>query len=141
MFYVFDLDGTLANAEHRVHFLKQEPKDWESFLAAQYKDTPILSVVHVFNALVAADYRVEIWTGRKQKYEYATRNWLNLNGVNAMLTTIRMRSDGDRREDYEVKAEYLQYGIPNLIFEDRTQMVEMWRSQGIRVAQVADGNY
>ena len=27
---IFDIDGTLMDVEHRVHFLQQEPKDWET---------------------------------------------------------------------------------------------------------------
>ena len=29
----------------------------------------------------------------------------------------------------------------NLVIEDRTRMVEFWRSQGITCYQVADGNF
>jgi phosphoserine phosphatase len=143
MFYVFDLDGTLANAEHRVHYIKQEPPDWESFLAAKDKDTPILSIVNIFNALLDQGHRIEIWTGRRKDQEEDTRQWLSENGlaVVSVWIPIRMRSNGDRREDFIVKEAYLKYGVPDLIFEDRTQMVKMWRSLGIRVAQVADGDY
>lgn len=139
MFYVFDLDGTLANAEHRVHYIKQNPPDWESFLAAQDKDTPIQSIVYVLRALQISGHRVEIWTGRREDQRADTVTWLLDHGIT--VSAIRMRSNGDRREDFIVKEAYLKYGVPNLIFEDRTQMVKMWRSLGIRVAQVADGDY
>jgi hypothetical protein len=57
-----------------------------------------------------------------------------------------MRKSGDHRPDTEVKPEFLyQYhynrDAPDLIFEDRAGMVAEWRRRGIRVAQVAEGNY
>ena len=42
MFIVFDLDGTLANTDHRAHFVdrtKGKP-DWRAFYAACDADTP-----------------------------------------------------------------------------------------------------
>ena len=33
-FYVFDLDGTLADLTHCRRFVEREPKDWRSFFAA-----------------------------------------------------------------------------------------------------------
>ena len=29
---IVDIDGTLANVEHRVHHLLKSPKDWDSFI-------------------------------------------------------------------------------------------------------------
>jgi hydroxymethylpyrimidine pyrophosphatase-like HAD family hydrolase len=29
---VFDIDGTLADNEHRVHYLHNHPKNWDAFL-------------------------------------------------------------------------------------------------------------
>jgi len=28
---IVDIDGTLADVEHRVHHVQNEPKDWKSF--------------------------------------------------------------------------------------------------------------
>lgn len=35
MFIVFDLDGTLADCEHRIHHITKEPKDWRAFFEAE----------------------------------------------------------------------------------------------------------
>jgi len=35
--YVFDLDGTLANIDHRLHFIKTKPKNWPAFFEATYE--------------------------------------------------------------------------------------------------------
>ena len=59
-----------------------------------------------------------------------------------------MRSDSDHREDFEVKAELLdkiKLDYPDAViggaFEDRQQMVDMYRARGIRAFQVAKGDY
>ena len=59
-----------------------------------------------------------------------------------------MRPDGDHREDAIVKSELLDminadYANEKLggIFEDRQQVVDMYRKRGLRVFQVAKGAY
>ncbi len=39
--YVFDIDGTLADITHRLHFIQGEKKDWDAFFAACIDDAPI----------------------------------------------------------------------------------------------------
>ena len=36
---IFDVDGTIANVEHRRHFVNQKPADWKSFRAETVNDT------------------------------------------------------------------------------------------------------
>jgi phosphoglycolate phosphatase-like HAD superfamily hydrolase len=45
---IFDLDGTLMNIEHRMHFIKETPKDYHAFYKACSGDTPIPQVVTMF---------------------------------------------------------------------------------------------
>ena len=47
--YIFDLDGTLANIEHRVHILKNTDNSnrWRDFYAACDKDEPNRDVIRV----------------------------------------------------------------------------------------------
>ena len=57
-----------------------------------------------------------------------------------------MRKDGDQRADHIVKREILAQirnaGFePVLVFDDRQSVVDMWRDQGIRVAQTAPGDF
>jgi len=37
---IFDVDGTLADIRHRLHFVKQEKKDWYGFYQHIHLDTP-----------------------------------------------------------------------------------------------------
>ena len=55
-----------------------------------------------------------------------------------------MRRDGDRRQDTEAKRKMLTDGEVDqvlIIFEDRSQMVGLWRSLGITCVQVDEGDF
>lgn len=139
---VFDIDGTLADATHRLHHIQKEPKDWETFYSLAPQDRPIWPVIDTMIALTDRHY-IELWTGRRESLRAETERWLRSHiGEHYRTYPLRMRTEGDRREDYDVKREFIEkYGRPVLVFEDRTQVVQMYRSLGIRVAQVADGHY
>jgi hypothetical protein len=140
MFVVFDLDGTLALTEHREHFLKSDPKDWRGFYAACMHDEPCRPIVDTMHALIVAGDTVEIWSGRSAEVEPQTRDWLHKHGLTG--TPLRMRAEGDHQPDTKLKAAWMaERGKPDLVFEDRASMVEMWRSHGIVCAQVAPGNF
>jgi hypothetical protein len=44
-FYVFDLDGTLADCTHRRHLA--DAGDWDGFFAACVDDVPIAPVIEL----------------------------------------------------------------------------------------------
>lgn len=55
--YIFDLDGTLANCQHRVTLLNtDDPNRWRKFYAACDLNTPIHPVINIFDALWADGY-------------------------------------------------------------------------------------
>ena len=55
-----------------------------------------------------------------------------------------MRNSGDRRPDVEVKQEILDY-LPKdrirCVLDDRDQVVDMWRKNGLTCLQVAEGTF
>lgn len=140
MFVVFDLDGTLALTEHRVHFLKQEPKDWRGFYAACDADQTCEPIWNTMMALMDAGHRVEVWSGRSSEVAEKTVDWFFARGLKLEM---RMRQEGDHRPDTVLKAEWLaeEERKPDLVFEDRSSMVAMWRSHGIVCCQVAPGDF
>lgn len=153
--YIFDIDGVLADCSHRLHFIQQEPKDWKRFYENSDKDEVILSNKNTLrllrNALHGYQTRGILFvTGRSEAYRELTMNWLKTkvwgrfgNFYDDMLF---MRKDGDHRPDYVIKKEIYeneikcQYEILG-IFEDRTQVVQMWRALGLTCYQVCEGNY
>jgi hypothetical protein len=53
-----------------------------------------------------------------------------------------MRKDGDRRPDYIIKMEFIDWDHPpDIIFEDRSRVVEAYRERGLTVFQVAEGDF
>lgn len=148
MFVVFDLDGTLADCEHRLHHIQmpagpgeEYPKqDWRAFYAACKHDKPIIPIQAIAIALIDAGERVEIWTGRSDECRADTVWWLAEYGLSDV--PLRMREAGDHTADHKLKLSWLAEGDkPDIIFEDRASVVEMWRAQGIVCAQVAPGNF
>jgi phosphoglycolate phosphatase-like HAD superfamily hydrolase len=141
MFVVFDLDGTISDPSHRIHFLEREKKDWRAFYAACDGDRPYPAIIRVLNALFITGAEVEIWTGRSEEVRYKTLAWLSAEGIPDVK--LRMRDEGDHRPDTVVKEEWLAASSmkPMLVFEDRASVVAMWRSHGITCCQVAEGNF
>jgi HAD superfamily, subfamily IIIB (Acid phosphatase) len=149
MIYIFDIDQTLADNSHRLHFIQGETKDWEGFHAAQGDDKPIWETITVARALKAAGQQIVYSTGRMESGYEATKTWLNKYRV-PDAQGIYMRAVGDHREDFVVKSELLDmifadYGAGlggyGGVFEDRQQVVDMYRARGLRVFQVAKGDY
>lgn len=143
MIIAFDLDGTLANIEHRLHYIQNKPKDWPAFFLACVDDAPIPSMIDVCRAMIIAGHAVDIWSGRSDVVRAQTEAWLNKYAIG--YRSLYMRKDGDYRKDCIVKAEWLNalmhVGRPELAFDDRQQVVDMWREHGIRCCQVAKGDF
>jgi hypothetical protein len=59
--------------------------------------------------------------------------------------TLLMRKDGDFRADHIVKQEILDKHIDKervlFVLDDRQQVVDMWRRNGLVCFQVAEGNF
>ncbi len=141
MFVVFDLDGTLSDPAHRVHFLQREKKDWRAFYAACDEDRPNYPVIRTLQALYLTGADIEIWTGRSEEVREKTMTWLGLEGVPPVH--VKMREEGDHRPDTVLKQEWLDECSvkPRLVFEDRASVVSMWRANGIICCQVAEGEF
>ena len=154
---IFDIDGTLLNIEHRLHFIKQSPKDWKSFRDPKQKhwDEPILPIIDLFNALYGCGHTLILASGRLKDEEHDTRETLKQWIPSIAATAVPygdveyeipgwFRSINDYREDSIVKQGYLDemhvHGYnPTLVFDDRPSVIRMWREQGLKVADVGGG--
>ena len=153
MFIVFDLDDTLADTTHRQRILGDESypskaKMWDAFFSECYKDEPIKPMLDLLSTLAITRHRhrVEIWTGRSDRVKDITIEWLitytPLNHNTIHLIPIRMRPDGDFREDTEIKGDWIkEYGKPDIVFEDRNKMAKWWRAQGVTCCQVKENDF
>lgn len=136
---IFDIDGTVANLEHRRHFVAGKKKDWKSFMALLDRDIPIEQTIWL-NSIIAdrAGHPIFLCSGRSEDERKATEEWLAKHGVE--YDQMFMRPSGDYRQDAIVKRELLgqirALGYePWLVFDDRQCVTDMWRKEGIFVLQ------
>jgi phosphoglycolate phosphatase-like HAD superfamily hydrolase len=144
MLIVFDLDGTLANIEHRLHHVRSKPKNWAAFDAGIPNDKVNLPVAEAFHSLSAARNTIVLASGRNERSREATVDWLIDNNLHTW-DKLYMRPADDFRGDDIVKREMLDQIIsdfgkkPDMVFDDRPRVVRMWRDAGIFVFNVYQG--
>lgn len=157
MIAVFDLDGTLADIAHRLHFVDAgsgRRKNWRAFFAACVEDTPVEPIVAIARRLRGdahadpgdpgtVDRAFEIWiaTGRSDEVRQQTVDWLARHDT--PCDRLIMRAAGDFTPDHVLKERWLLEGtLPReriaVVFDDRARVVRMWRAQGLTCLQVAD---
>mgnify|MGYP001268456130 CR=1 FL=1 len=143
---IFDVDGTLLDIEHRRHFVSNGNKDWESFLSPEQmvKDRPNHDVVQTALALQSAGHELVVVSARNERHRQVTEMQLRKAGIE--FSHLFLREDEDFRADDEFKKDVLDSLChvdwkPDLVFDDRNRVVEMWRANGIPCVQVAEGDF
>jgi hypothetical protein len=141
---VFDIDGTLANIEHRRAFVASKPKNFKAFNAAIPQDTPHEEIVFLAKTFYEQGNKVILCSGRGEESREVTEKQMKDFGVE--FNALYMRAHKDFRADNIVKVELLQeirkdFGEPFLWFDDRKQVVDAIRAEGVRVLQVAPGDF
>jgi hypothetical protein len=156
---IFDLDGTLANLEHRLHHIERPknasinpgfgaveryPQNWPAFYAACDKDEPIHEMIEIMLALHSVGMEIWIVSGRSDAVKIQTLDWLRRHAI--LPDKLLMRPNDEHTPDEELKENWIKDGTIKLdqvmcVFEDRKRVVDMWRRHGLRVCQVAEGNF
>lgn len=134
-----DVDGTVA-----LHSsVGRSPFDWSRV----GEDVPNASVIDAVRAMAYAGYDVVFVSGRSEECRDATAAWL---GEHVLLPHywggLFMRAAGDMRKDSIVKLELFDRHVRDqfdvaAVFDDRAQVVSAWRSIGLTVFQVAEGQF
>ena len=130
-----DIDGTVALMGDR------SPYD----MTRVDGDRPNPTVITAVRAMHAFGHHIVFCSGRSDDCRELTEAWLATH-VNVPYEALFMRATGDNRKDAVVKAEIFEQEIRHRwavtgVFDDRNQVVRMWRSLGLTVFQVADGNF
>ncbi len=139
---IFDIDGTLAECRHRLHFVTDGVKDWAGFFSMLEDDPthePIAKLLRFLHGQIA----IIITTGRPANYLEGTERWLARH--NLPYAKLYMRAKGDYRQDATIKREILAQiradGFePMLVVDDRQQVVDMWREEGLVCLQADPGS-
>lgn len=140
---IFDIDGTIADCSHRQAYVQGKKKDWKKFFGAADDDEPIRGILHILDAVwKQRNCRIVFCTGRPESMRPRTLRWFEKHGI--LYDELMMRKEGDFRQDADVKKEMLvQLGKENVLFviDDRKQVVEMWRREGLLCLQCAEGDF
>lgn len=140
---IVDLDGTLCNIDHRLHYVKNGNKDWKNFFKEILNDTPnkwCLDLVEKFNK----QYSIIFCSGRSDNERKTTEDWLNTHLTHSY--ELYMRNRQDYREDSIIKEIILDFEIltrykPYFVIDDRQRVVDMWRKRGLVCLQCAPGDF
>lgn len=141
---IFDMDGTLADCAHRLHYVNgPSRKNWESFFAEAKKDPPRKEILQLASEL-SANNAILIASGRPEHLRKVTESWLLQHGLKP--SRIYLRKEHDRRPDGAVKAEMLErmreHGYqPWLVIDDRQSAVDAWRKLGLVCLQCDESRY
>jgi FMN phosphatase YigB (HAD superfamily) len=156
---ICDLDGTLADVNHRLHYIKNDDgtlkpyaeRDWNSFNAACVDDKPNEDVIEILRSLAFGARPIYFLSGRNDVVRTETVEWLQKHVYEDLYPAtyvpkrcdqrLLMRKADDRRPDTEVKLEMVrELGLtPDdvlCILDDRQCVVDMWRENGFRCLQV-----
>jgi FMN phosphatase YigB (HAD superfamily) len=142
---IFDIDGTLANIDHRLHFIQKEPKDWDGFHSLCIADEPVEHICELARWYRFNQYQIILCTCRPIKNHNVTCKWLREHEI--PFDDLYMRPDNDFRSDTFIKEEMIKYMHNNgdidvkCIYEDRDRVVQMYRRLGYTCLQVKRGDY
>jgi len=142
---LFDIDGTLANVDHRRVFLTEGKPDWGTFNALMGNDIPNYPVVSLYIALWESEkYELILLSGRQEEHRELTERWLISNEI--PFGRLLMRPAKDYRPDEIVKEDMLNKLLDEgheILFtvDDRQKVVDMWRSKGIVCLQCDEGDF
>tara|TARA_B100001027_G_C16264015_1_gene330949 strand:- start:2649 stop:3077 length:429 start_codon:yes stop_codon:yes gene_type:complete len=133
-----DIDGTIADNDHRQHFL-QGKKDWDGFFSELINDEPIIKIIKKINAYHDAGKNIIFLTGRPERYRYSTTLWLKENFD--FEFKLLMRKDSDYRNKLEVKEEIFNENFSSddieCIFDNDKDLIKMWNEKGIKTVFVS----
>ena len=143
---VFDIDGTIADNKHRSHYVRDKPKNWPQYKSLLHLDTPFNDIVNIMKLFYETDHIINLCSGREVTEYPDTEKWLKRYNIFHMIKYVYMREERDYRPDDIIKIELIEEmrndGYePILWFDDRDRVVKAIREQGIRVLQVAEGNF
>jgi len=141
---IFDVDGTLMDIEHRRHHLQNGNNDWKAFNAAMEHDVPNFPIMHIAYDMSEQGHEIVICSARNESQRALTEKQITDCGVK--FGHCFLRGDDDFRPDEVFKQDVLDALIatdwkPDLVFDDRNKVVDMWRRNGLVCVQVAEGDF
>ena len=150
---IFDLDGTLAIIDKRRALAgargTKKRMNWKVFFDPLNiaLDEPNVPVIELFKTLKKDGYTMVIFSGRDSISEDMTKLWLEKHGVKPDFMRMRPKNtytpDNDLKQSWldELNVDGLTKDDVMMVFDDRDQVVKMWRENGLTVSQVNYGDF
>ena len=136
--WMVDIDGTLA-------LMERGPFEWHR-VGEDALNKPVAEVVRALGTpgVQRKPARIVVMSGRDSVCREETEEWLSRNRIG--YDVLVMRPEGDKRKDSVVKHElFCAHVAPHFnvigVFDDRDQVVRMWREIGLTCFQVAPGAF
>ncbi len=128
-----DIDGTIANNDHRQHYLKGK-KDWDGFFSELSKDIPIYPVINLVNDEHQKGNKIVFLTGRPEKYRYSTTLWLK-DFFNFEIILL-MRKNNDKNNKLRVKKEIFNnnFKVNEILYciDNDYELLCQWKDLGVK---------
>jgi len=138
---IVDIDGTIADHYDENGVQTREHHDYGQVI----NDRPIWSIINLVKIL-SITYDILVTTGRMDRSGVREDTTAWLEQYNVTFDKLIMREDRDFRPDNEAKLDLYEKHIKGqydveFVLDDRDRVVKMWREQGLKVLQVAEGDF
>ena len=143
---VFDLDGTVRCAMHRLHLLPpledfDDPRAFDAMNGQCHLDAPIMDTIIVLRAMYAAGHPVVLLTRANEIAKEKTVKWLVQHSI--PYHELIMAGYEDPRPDREYKEEKIaeideKYGGILAFWDDQPKVCEHIRALGYTCYHVTD---
>lgn len=132
---LFDIDNTLANCDHRLHYFEREEMNWDEFEDQAVYDLPIQPIITTAQAYKALGKQVWCWSGRTERIRTITETWLRTNGVPFEQLLLRSKDVAAREPAETTKLRWLNDApVPKdrviCAYDDDPRVVKVLREQG-----------
>jgi predicted kinase len=135
---IYDVDGTLAKLNGR------SPYDYTRVLT----DLPHDDIIQQMREDYANGYKLIVVSGREDVCRGDTLEWLQFYTELPVGEEIPlyMRPENDGRADFIIKYEIFKTHVEPfynlvMVYDDRDQVIDMWRKINVRAVQVAPGAF
>ena len=135
-----DIDGTVATHYDENGSQIREHHDYKLVGT----DLPVQPIIDLVSMYEDRGYHIIFMSGRMDHCREETINWLIKHNIE--FDELFMRQFRDFRPDDIVKSELFDKHVAGifdveLVLDDRNRVVDMWRARGLRVLQVAEGDF
>lgn len=133
---VFDLDGTLSDTRHRLHYVEAQPKRWNAFFDQARHDAPLTEGVELALRW-SGECDLAYVTGRPERCRQDTLAWLREQGL--PIGALWMRADQDRRPARVAKLQLLRRlareRAVEVVVDDDVRVCQAYESAGFAVVR------